>query len=75
MPSTKAAPEPTGAGDALYDLVVLLQQALEDCVRYQHFADDARHADDEELASFFAELADNDREVAERAKQLLAERL
>ena len=65
----------TGVRDSTYDLVVLLQQALEDCERYQHFARDARGDDDEELACFFDELALNDHGVAARARHLLAARL
>jgi hypothetical protein len=65
----------TGIGDATYDLVLLLQQALEDCARYQHFARDARAEDDEELAAFFDELALNDHGVAARARRLLVARL
>ena len=65
----------TGVRDSTYDLVVLLQQALEDCERYQHFARDARADDDEELAAFFDELALNDHGVAARARHMLAARL
>ncbi|HEU5148876.1 MAG TPA: hypothetical protein VFU19_00175 [Iamia sp.] len=65
----------TGMPDSTYDLVLLLQQALEDCARYQHFAGDARADDDEELAAYFDELAENDREVAAKARRLLAARL
>jgi len=65
----------TGFRDSTYDLVVLLQQALQDCERYQHFARDARRDDDEELASFFDELALNDHGVAARARYLLAARI
>lgn len=65
----------TDVPDSTYDLVVLLQQALEDGTRYQHFARDARADGDEELAAFFDELALNDRGVAARARRLLAGRL
>ncbi|HEX7136077.1 MAG TPA: hypothetical protein VF228_26085 [Iamia sp.] len=65
----------TGVRDSTYDLVVLLQQALEDCERYQHFARDARADDDDELATFFDELALNDHGVAARARLLLSARL
>jgi hypothetical protein len=65
----------TGVSSSTYDLVVLLQQALEDCERYQHFARDARADDDEELAGFFDELALNDHGVAARARYMLAARL
>jgi hypothetical protein len=65
----------TGTADPLYNLILLAQQALEDCLRYQHFARDARGGNDQELADFFEELARNDHEVAERAKAMLRTRL
>ena len=65
----------TGTKDPLYDLILVTQQALEDCFRYQHFADDAREGGDDELADLFEELATNDRELAERTKVILAKRL
>ena len=65
----------TGVDDPDYDLVLALQQALEDCFRYQHFAADAAERGDDELAGFFTELADSDRDIAQRAKRLLFARL
>ena len=65
----------TGTPDHLYDLILVLQQALEDCVRYAAFAGDADAAGDAELADWFRELSGSDRELAERAKALLAARL
>jgi hypothetical protein len=65
----------TGISDPLYNLILLTQQALEDCLRYGHFARDARVGGDDELADFFDELSDNDRDVAERAKDMLRARL
>jgi len=53
----------------------VLQQALEDCFRYQHFAADAEERGDRELVDFFTELADSDREIAARAKQMLFDRM
>jgi hypothetical protein len=67
--------KPTGTRDPNYDLILVLQQALEDCTRYQHFSDDSRRAGDDELADFFDELAESDRDIAERAKRMLAARL
>jgi rubrerythrin len=64
----------TGVDDVRYDLVVVLQQALEDCHRYQCFARDARAAGDAEVAGWFDELASSDREIATRAQELLAAR-
>jgi hypothetical protein len=68
-------PTPTGVPDHVYDVVLVLQQALADCYRYQRFADDARAAGDPELVDLFEELAGNDRDLAERLKPLLAARL
>jgi hypothetical protein len=65
----------TGTSDALYDLILVLQQALADCVRYQHFADDAREGGDGELAAWFDQLGRSDEQIAEHAKHLLACRL
>lgn len=65
----------TGVSDPHYNLILVLQQALEDCYRYAHFAKDARDGQDEELAALFDELSEKDRELAERLKGLLASRL
>lgn len=64
----------TGTKDPLYDLILVLQQALEDATRYELFARDSR-ATDPELADFFDELAASDRDIAERSKSMLAVRL
>ena len=53
----------------------MLQQALEDCFRYSHFAKDAQDHGDPELADLFTELADQDRELGVRLKKLLSARL
>ncbi|MEO7572038.1 MAG: hypothetical protein ABIX10_06335 [Acidimicrobiales bacterium] len=65
----------TGLPDHLYDLVLLLQQAASDVVRYRAFAEDARGADDQELADWLDELAQKDREIVQGAKRMLNERL
>jgi hypothetical protein len=65
----------TGLSDPHYNLVLVLQQALEDCYRYAHFAEDAREDGDDELADLFDELSEKDRELAVRLKGLLAARL
>jgi rubrerythrin len=64
----------TGVDDVRYDLIVVLQQALEDCHRYQCFARDARATGDTEVADWFDDLAASDREIAGRAQVLLAAR-
>jgi hypothetical protein len=65
----------TGFDDPDYDLVLVLQQALEDCYRYQHFAADAKERGDGELVDFFTELAESDRDIARRAKRMLVARV
>ncbi len=65
----------TGLPDHVYDLVLLLQQAASDVVRYTAFARDARTAGDDEMAEWLEELADSDREIVDRAKSMLVARL
>lgn len=64
----------TGTPNHVYDLIVTLQRALEDAWRFEHFADDADDAGDDELADFFRELADSDRDIAARCQALLGAR-
>jgi hypothetical protein len=65
----------TGLANHVYDLVLLLQQACEDVVRYEAFAKDADAAGDEEMSAWMRALADSDREIAERARGMLRSRL
>ena len=75
MKATTSEDIDTGFGDVVYDLILVLQQALEDAHRYACFATDARDAGDDEVASFFDELAASDREIARRSKALMISRL
>jgi phytoene dehydrogenase-like protein len=63
---TEAEPRATLA--ALYRL-------LEDAQRYEEYAEVAQRAYDEEIADFFRELREESRGRAERAQELLAQRL
>ena len=65
----------TGLPDEVYDLVLVLQQAAEDTIRYAAFAADARRAGDTEVAAWFEELAASDRDGVARAVELLSPRL
>ena len=65
----------TGTSDPDYNVILVLQQALEDCYRFQCFAEDARRAGDEELVELFEELSEQDRELSVRVKKILAKRL
>ncbi|MEZ5139284.1 MAG: hypothetical protein R2711_11120 [Acidimicrobiales bacterium] len=55
-------------------MILVLQQALEDAHRYACFAA-MRARDDDEVASFFDDLAASDRDIAQRSKALLLARL
>ena len=62
----------TGTRDATYDLISVAFHALqgvENCTKYE------QDADEEELRSFFQEAQQRQRELADRAKSLLANRL
>lgn len=74
MEANRSQGTTTGVDDVTYDLILVLQQALEDCHRYQRFAGDARVHGDEEVAAFFDDLATSDRSIAQRAKALLLSR-
>jgi hypothetical protein len=63
---TEADPQATLA--ALYRI-------LEDAQRYEEYAEVAQWAYDEEIADFFRELREESRGRAERAQELLAQRL
>lgn len=75
MKATTSEQVTTGVDDVSYDLILVFQQALEDAHRYGCFAADARDAGDTEAASFFDELASSDRDIAQRAKSLMMDRL
>jgi hypothetical protein len=65
----------TGERDANYNLISVVYHALkaaEACARYMR---DAEASGDEQLAQFFEEARGSHIELAQEAKQLLAERL
>jgi hypothetical protein len=65
----------TGTPDEQYDLVSVLYHALQGGETNVQYIDDARRANDDELAAFFEHVQAEDRDRAEHAKQLLAARL
>jgi hypothetical protein len=65
----------TGERDESYDLIAVVYHALkgaESCARYVR---DADASGDEQLAQFFEEVRGSHIEIAQQAKQFLAERL
>ena len=65
----------TGTRDVHYNLVSILYHALQGAELYANYVEDAEQAEDPELAQFFREVQAEERLRAERAKELLAERM
>jgi hypothetical protein len=62
----------TGTRDETYDVVSVLYHALKGAQNCEKYCDDA---EDDELREFFEEALDQQRELADRAKDLLGRRL
>jgi hypothetical protein len=69
------AEEVTGARDEHYDLVSVLYHTMQEASSLQTYIEDARSAGDNDLAGFFEEVQQQDRQRTERAKQLLGRKL
>ncbi len=70
------ASQTTGARDTTYNLVSILYHALQGAETYQQYVQDAQQGGgDQELAQFFRDVQQEEQRRAERAKQLLAQRL
>jgi rubrerythrin len=65
----------TGARDEHYDLVSVLYHTMQEASTLQTYIEDARSAGDNDLASFFEEVQEQDRQRTERAKELLGRKL
>jgi rubrerythrin len=65
----------TGTTDDNYNLISTLYHMLEGAETYELYAEDAEEADDDELAGYFREVQNTNRQLAERAKELLKQRL
>ena len=65
----------TGVPDEHYNLVSVLYHALEGTETYGIYIEDAEDAGDEELAQFLREIQDQYRQNAQRAMQLLQQRI
>jgi hypothetical protein len=64
----------TGTPNTIYDLSSVLFHALEGGATYDQYIQDAEEAGDEELATFFIQVRDEDSMRADEAQRLLAER-
>ncbi len=65
----------TGANDTTYDLTSVLYHALQGAQVYDQYVKDAEQAGSEELARFFRDVQQQDKERAERAQALLAQQV
>jgi hypothetical protein len=71
MPNEKV----TGTPDEHYDIVSVLYHTLHGAWNYDQYIRDAEQAGDDELASFFRDVKEQNAQRAERAKGLLAKRV
>jgi hypothetical protein len=65
----------TGTSDRLYDVVSVLYHALQAAEAAGRYVGDAEARGDDELAQFFRDVIEEQRDCAERAKELLVARL
>lgn len=65
----------TGTPNEQYDLISVLYHSLEGAATYELYIQDAEEAGDEELSNFFNQLQEEECRRAERAKELLANRI
>lgn len=65
----------TGTQDKTYDLLSLLYHTLQGAEALARYIADAERGGDDELAAFFRETLESERDLAERGKALLRERL
>lgn len=65
----------TGTQDVTYNLVSIIYHALQGAETYDQYISDAERGGDNELAQFFREVKEENSRRADRAKQLLGQRL
>jgi hypothetical protein len=65
----------TGTRDEHYNLVSVLYHALQGAETYDQYINDADQKGDTDLAQFFRDAKEEDARRADRAKQLLTQRL
>ena len=65
----------TGTRDTTYDLISATYHALQGAETYQKYRQDAESSGDQEIASFFRDAQQQSQQLADRAKQLLGQRM
>lgn len=69
------AGQQTGVKDKNYNLISVLYHSSDNVLTVQQYVEDARREGDEEAATFFQNIVDNNQKAVEQAKQMLAQRL
>jgi len=72
---TQSAEQKTGTSNQYYDLVSIMYHALKGATTYDKYIRDAEQRGDNELAQFFRQVQQEDRQRAQQAQQLLASRV
>lgn len=65
----------TGTSNTTYNLTSVLYHALQGAETYDRYIHDAEQQQDNDLAQFFREVQQAEKQRAQRAQQLLAQRL
>ena len=72
---TEAGEQATGTKDENYDLISVLYHCLQGSSGVEQYIQDAQEAGEQELVAFFRDYQEAQRDLAERAKNLLGARL
>lgn len=70
-----ASEDVTGVADPQYNLIGVLYHAAEGAWNYDQYIHYVEQGGDDDLASFFREVKDQNAERTQRAKQLLKDRV
>jgi hypothetical protein len=71
----QAGEQVTGTRDENYDLISVLYHCLQAASTCEQYLQDAEQSGDQELAEFFRDYQETQRDLAERAKNLLGAKL
>ncbi|WP_066380361.1 MULTISPECIES: hypothetical protein [unclassified Anabaena] len=65
----------TGTKNEHFDLISVIYHSLEGAAVYEQYVQDANACGDKDLANFFQEVKDTNCRLANRAKELLGQRI
>jgi hypothetical protein len=75
MQLTQEIEQKTGTPNPVYDIVSVMYHALQGAETYDRYIADAEQRGDDELVEFFRDVQTRNREVAQKAKELVRDRL